>query len=233
MNMNDSSNFPPKSQPMASEISLNRRLGAKLRAYFFTGVLVTAPISLTIYLAWTFVDWVDDKVRLIVPDVYHPDRYLPFSVPGLGLLVILASLVLIGFLTANYVGRTLLRLSESIVTRMPVIRSVYSALKQLFETVLAQSSSSFRQVVAIEFPRKGCWTIAFVTSESAGEIGRLAKQDMMTVFVPTAPNPTSGYLIFVAREEAIFLGMTVEEGMKLVVSGGMVVPQDRISSVSS
>jgi len=209
------------------------RLGAKLRTYFFTGVLVTAPIGITIYLAWAFIDWVDEKVRLVVPAAYHPDRFLPFSVPGLGLIAIVVGLMLIGFLTANYLGRSLVRIGERIVARMPVIRSIYSALKQLFETVLAQSSSSFRQVVAVEFPRQGVWTIAFVTSDTAGEVGRLTGHDLLTVYVPTAPNPTSGYIVYVPRTQAILLNMTVEEGMKFVVSGGMVAPPDRGALISA
>ncbi|MCW5731675.1 MAG: DUF502 domain-containing protein [Alphaproteobacteria bacterium] len=201
--------------------------GSRLRTYFFTGVIVTAPISITIYLAWSFIGFVDEKVALLVPSAYHPDRYLPFSVPGLGLIVVICGLILVGFLTANFLGRSLIRISEKILSRMPVVRSVYSALKQLFETVLAQSSSSFRQVVAVEFPRAGSWAIAFLAGDGVGEVARRLDKDMITVFVPTSPNPTSGYLMVVPRSDAIFLDMTVEEGMKFVVSGGMVLPSDR------
>lgn len=203
---------------------MKRRIGARFRTYFFTGIIVTAPIGLTIYLTWTLIDYVDSKVKILLPEAYHPDRFLPFTVPGLGLLAVIAGLVLVGFLTANFVGRSLLRLGERLVGRMPVIRSIYSALKQLFETVLAQSSNSFRQVVAVEFPRQGMWAVAFLTSDSGGEIASKTGEDMVTVFLPTAPNPTSGYLVCVPRSQVLFLDMSVEDAMKLVVSGGMVAP---------
>ena len=207
-----------------SEQPIKRRIGARLRTYFFTGIIVTAPISLTIYLTWALIDYVDGKVRILVPAAYYPDQFLPFTIPGLGLLAVAAGLILVGFLTANFIGRSLIKFGERVVARMPVVRSVYSALKQLFETVLAQSSSSFRQVVAVEFPRPGMWAVAFMTSETGGEISHRLGQDMLTIFLPTAPNPTSGYLVYVPRAQVIFLDMSVEDAMKLVVSGGMVTP---------
>lgn len=204
-------------------------LSTRLRAWFLTGIIVTAPIGITVYLTIAFVSFVDRNVGLLLPPAYRPDTYLPFSVPGLGLLIAVVGLTAIGFLTANLLGRTLIRLGERLVERMPVVRSIYGALKQIFETVLAQSSTSFRQVVLVEYPRRGLWTVAFVTSERerTGEIGRLLEGDFIGVFVPTTPNPTSGYLVYVARDQIVPLSMTVEDAMKLVISGGVLQVPDR------
>ncbi len=200
---------------------------ARLRNYLLTGILVTAPIGITIYLAWAFIDFVDTTVTPLIPAQYQPERYLKFSVPGLGILIVAVALVLIGFLTANYLGRTLIQLGERLVDRMPVVRTVYSALKQILETIIKQSSNAFRQCVLVEYPRKGLWVVAFVTAETSGEIRRLLDQELISVFVPTTPNPTSGFIIFVPKADLIYLDMTIEEGMKLVVSAGMVSPLDR------
>lgn len=197
---------------------------ARLRTYFLTGIVITAPIGITIYLTYVFIDFVDANVTPLIPARYNPETYLPFGVPGLGLFVAVFVLILIGFLTANFLGRSFLHFGERIVSRMPVVRSVYTALKQIMETVLAQSSSSFREVVLIEYPRKGLWAIAFVTSEAKGEVAALSDNTIISVFLPTTPNPTSGFLLFVPKKDLRFLDMTVEEGVKLVISAGMIWP---------
>lgn len=198
---------------------------ARLRNYFLTGIVITAPIGITIYLTYVFVDFVDANITPFIPARYNPETYLPFSVPGLGLLVAVILLIFIGFLTANFLGRSLLHFGERIVARMPVVRTVYSALKQIIETVLKQSSTSFREVVLIEYPRKGLWAIAFVTSEAEGEVADMADDTMISVFLPTTPNPTSGFLLFVPKKDMKFLDMSVEEGVKLVISAGMIWPE--------
>jgi uncharacterized membrane protein len=197
---------------------------ARLRTYFFTGIVITAPIGITIYLTYVFVDFVDANVTPLIPARYNPETYLPFSVPGLGLFVAVLVLILIGFLTANFLGRSFLHFGERIVSRMPVVRTVYTALKQIMETVLAQSSTSFREVVLLEYPRKGIWAIAFVTSEVKGEVAVQNDDAMISVFLPTTPNPTSGFLLFVPKKDLKFLDMSVEEGVKLVISAGMIWP---------
>ncbi|MQP66476.1 DUF502 domain-containing protein [Niveispirillum sp. SYP-B3756] len=202
-------------------------LGARLKAYLFTGILVTAPISITFYLAWLVIDGIDRLVDGVLPATYHPDHYLPFSVPGLGLLILLVFLVLVGMTSAGFAGRLLVRLGEALVARMPVVRGIYSATKQIFETVLAQQSDAFREVVLVEFPRKETWSIAFITGTTKGEVQRLTDEEVVNVFVPTTPNPTSGYLMFVPRSQLVPLSMSVEEGLKMVVSGGLVTPPDR------
>ena len=197
---------------------------SRIRNYFLTGVVVIAPISLTIYLSWLFIDWVDDTVRPLIPVKYNPETYLPFSLPGLGVLVVFIFLTFVGFITANLFGRTIIRAGERLLGRMPVIRSIYSAFKQVFETVLKSKSQSFRQAVLIEYPRKGLSTIAFVTADTGGEVQREIGGDLVTVYVPTTPNPTSGFMIVVPREELVFLDMSVENAVKMVISMGVIEP---------
>jgi uncharacterized membrane protein len=199
-------------------------LWMRLRAYFLTGVIVTAPIGITILLVWQFITFLDTQVAGLLPDRYNPETYLPFSVPGLGLLITLAFLTFVGMFTAGLAGRTLVRTGERLLSRMPVVRSVYATLKQIFETVLAQSSRSFREVVLVEYPRRGVGAIAFVTGPTRGEIQERAEEELVNVFLPTTPNPTSGFLLFVPRKDLIPLDMTIEEGIKMVISGGIVTP---------
>jgi uncharacterized membrane protein len=205
----------------ASRISLS----ARLRAYFLAGVIVTAPIGITALLIWQFISFLDSHVASLIPARYNPETYLPFSVPGLGLLITIAFLTLMGFLAAGLAGRTLVRIGERLLSRMPVVRSVYGTLKQIFETVLAQSSRSFREVVLVEYPRPGIGAIAFVTGSSRDDSSSSPEEELVHVFLPTTPNPTSGFLLFVPRKDLAHLDMTVEEGMKLVISGGIVGPR--------
>lgn len=201
-------------------------LAARLRAYLFAGILVTAPISITFYLAWLFINAIDGLVAGVIPARYNPETYMPFSVPGIGLLVVLLFLVFVGMFAAGFVGRMVVRLGEAIVARMPVIRGIYSALKQIFETVLANQSNAFREVVLVEYPRRGIWAIGFITGTTEGEIQNLTADEVVNVFLPTTPNPTSGFLLFVPRSDLVRLNMGVEEGIKMVVSGGIVTPPD-------
>lgn len=196
-----------------------------LRGYFIAGILVTGPIALTLYLIWAFVNVIDTAVGHILPKEYNPETYLPFYIPGIGLILAAVGLTLIGAATAGVAGRILLRVSERVLARMPVVRSIYGAVKQIFETVLAKQSNSFREVVLIEWPRRDLWTIGFVTAAVEGEIERRAGGGVIAVYVPTTPNPTSGYLMFVPRKDAITLDMSVEDAIKYVISTGIVVPE--------
>lgn len=200
---------------------------AKLRTYFLTGILVTAPIGITAYLSIEFINFVDSSVTPLLPARYNPETYLPFGIPGFGLLMMGVFLVLVGFLTANFLGRQLILIGERMVDRMPVVRSIYGALKQVFETVLAKSSTSFRQCVLVEWPRREIWTVAFITGDAQGEIKKRTGSDLVAIYVPTTPNPTSGYLMYVPRQDIILLDMSVEDGLKLVISGGLVVPVEK------
>lgn len=198
----------------------------KLRAYFLAGVLITAPISITFYLAWLFINFVDSKVTPLIPAKYNPETYLPFATPGLGLVIVFVVLTLIGALTAGFVGRLYLRTSERVLNRMPVIRGIYGAIKQILETVLAQQSNAFREAVLVEYPRRGIWAIAFITGRTEGEVQNITEEECINIFLPTTPNPTSGFLLFVPKKELTPLSMSVEEALKMVISGGIVTPED-------
>ncbi|MBK8175764.1 MAG: DUF502 domain-containing protein [Rhodospirillales bacterium] len=215
---------PGELAPSGERKSIRLALMARLRAYFFAGILVTAPISITIYLAWLFVSFVDARVTPLLPARFNPESYLPFAVPGLGLLIVIVALTLIGASTAGYFGRALTRFFDTLLARMPVIRSVYGAIKQIVETVLAKKSSAFRQAVLIQYPRYGIWTIGFLTGVTEGEVQAVTQSQVINVFVPTTPNPTSGFLLFVPRAEVVPLAMSVEDALKMVVSGGIVTP---------
>ncbi|MEQ8356986.1 MAG: DUF502 domain-containing protein [Kiloniellaceae bacterium] len=199
----------------------------RLRNYFFAGILVTAPIAITAWLAWEFVTFVDSRVTPYIPYRWNPETYLPFSLPGLGVVVVVFGLIVIGFLTAGFVGRSLIAAGERLLARMPVIRSLYSAVKQIFETVFKEQSKAFREVILLEYPRKNCWALGFITGPAEDGIQDLTPDNTVNIFLPTTPNPTSGFLLFLPREETQTLTMTVEEGIKMVVSGGIVTPPDR------
>jgi len=204
-----------------------KRLGAgrRLRNYFLTGLIIVAPLAITAYLTWTFIGWVDSWVKPYIPQAYNPDHYLPFAVPGFGLLTALFLITMIGFLTANLVGRSILGFGESLLDRMPLVRSLYKGLKQIFQTVLAEQSGSFKQAALIEYPRRGLWSIVFIATETKGEVNnRLPEEESISVFLPTTPNPTSGFLLFVPRKDVIILEMSVEEAAKMVISAGLVSP---------
>lgn len=200
----------------------------RLRNYFFTGLVICAPLAITAYLTWTLVGWIDSWVKPYLPSIYNPETYLPFSIPGFGVLVALFVITLIGFLTANLIGRSILNYGEYLLSRMPVVRNIYSALKQIFETVFREDSESFQSVVLVEYPRPRIWALAFVATETLGEVqSRLDAPagKTVSVFLPTTPNPTSGFLLFVPIEDVIALDMTVEEAAKLVISAGLVAPE--------
>lgn len=205
----------------------------RLRAYFLAGILVTAPLTITFALASWLIEFVDSRVVPLIPDRYNPDFYLKeylgyqIGLPGLGLLVLVIVITLIGALTAGLVGRFVVRFGESMLNRMPVIRSVYGASKQILETVLQSKSNAFRQPVLVEYPRKGLWAIAFITGTTEGEVQHLVADRLINVFLPTTPNPTSGFLLFVPRNDLIILDMSVEEAIKMVISAGIVTPPDR------
>jgi uncharacterized membrane protein len=200
---------------------------ARLRNWFLTGIVVTAPIGIVFYLIYVLVDFVDGIFVALLPERYLPQTYLPYPVPGLGILFAILSLTAIGFLTANFLGRRLLHWGELLIARAPIVGSLYNALKQVFASVLAPSAAPFRKVALIEFPRTGLWTLAFVTSEQAGEVGRLLEDDVIGLFVPTAPNPTSGYFVYVPRGRVKILSMGADEAMRIVLSSGVASATDR------
>jgi len=214
-------------EPEASKGPIRISLGARLRGYFFAGVLVTAPLAITVYIAWLLISFVDERVFSLIPPVYNPETYLPFSVPGIGLILMVIVLTLVGALTAGYVGKLLLRLSERLLNRMPVVRNIYGTAKQIVETVMNSGTSAFREVALVEYPRRDMWTIGFITGRSVDEVAGIGGEPLVNVFVPTTPNPTSGFLLFLPERDVHRLSMTVEEAVKLVISGGIVAPPSR------
>lgn len=213
-------------QPRLIQPPPRRGLVARLRTYFLTGIVVTAPIGITAWLMWLVVDLFDRAVVPLIPDAYNPSEILGTTVPGVGIIIAFILVTLIGAFVTNVAGRFLVRFGDRLVSRVPVVRTVYGVLKQIFDAVLAQSANAFREVVLIEYPRRGIWVIGFVTSSTRGEVQRVTEEEMVNVFLPTTPNPTSGFLLFLPRKHCIPLDMSVEEGVKLVISGGIVSPPD-------
>ena len=203
-------------------------LMARLRSWFLTGLLVTAPVMLTIYITWLFIDIIDSNVNALIPNGVREliEIKAPHigSLPGLGLLIGLIVITLIGALAAGFFGRWLIRMGENILNRMPVVRTIYGASKQILETVLTTQSNAFREVVLVEYPRKELWVVGFVTGNTEGEVGVKIDDETVNVFIPTTPNPTSGFLLFCPKKDLIYLDMGVEDAVKLVVSGGIVTP---------
>jgi uncharacterized membrane protein len=204
-------------------------IATRIRNYFLTGIVVAAPIGLTIYITTWFIDLVDNWFTPLIPAAYRPDNFLPVEVPGLGLIIAFVLLTLLGAITANFIGRTILNAGERLVARMPVVRSIYGAIKQIFETVISQSNQSFREVGLIEYPRKGIYSICFITTRTKNEIATRTGHELVSVFVPTTPNPTSGFLLFVPMDEITILDMTIEEGAKMIISAGLVEPPHKLS----
>ena len=209
-----------------------------MRSNFFTGLVIIAPIGLTAWLIWSVVGWIDARVWAIVPDSYQPDRYIQtlfnihlsdqYDIRGFGLIVFLLFTFFVGWLGKGFVGRSLLRWAEGLVRHMPVVRTIYSGVKQIAETVFNQKNSSFDRACLIEYPRKGIWVIGFVATTARGEIANHAPDgdQLVSVFVPTTPNPTSGFLLFVPSKDIKELQMSVEDAAKLVISAGLVYPED-------
>ena len=211
----------------------------KLRAYFFAGVLVMAPIVVTIALALWFIEFVDSHIVPLIPAHWNPNSYIQdyfgikLSVPGVGVVVLVVVITLIGALTAGFLGRFLVRTGENVVARMPVVRSIYSASKQILETVFRDQSEAFREAVLLEYPRRGLWTIGFITGRTTGEVQHKTSDEVVNVYVPTTPNPTSGFLLYVPEGDLIPLDMPVDEAVKMVISVGMVTPHYNPDIVSS
>jgi uncharacterized membrane protein len=199
---------------------------ARLRNYFLTGLVVAGPVAITLYLTWWFVTWVDGLVRPFVPTDYRPETYLPFGIPGAGLVVAVIALTLLGFLTANLIGRKLVDLGEALLGRMPVVRAIYRGLKQVFETLFSGNGSSFRKVGLVEFPAPGMWSIVLISQVPGVEVAaRLpGEEDYISVFLPCAPNPTTGFFFYVPKSKIIEIEMSAEDAATLIMSAGVVQP---------
>ena len=198
---------------------------SRVRTYFLTGLVVAGPVAVTLWLVWWFVTWVDGLVRPFMPVAYRPETYLPVKIPGLGLIIVFVALTLLGFLTANLIGRKLVDFGESILSRMPIVRPIYRTAKQIFQTLFSKSESSFRRVALIEFPSPGMWSLVFLTqSPTEGIAGRLPATEHVSAFMPCTPNPTTGFFFYVPKSEVVELDITVEQAMTVIMSAGIVQP---------
>ena len=216
-----------------------RGLFSRLRANFLTGIVVIAPVGLTIWLIWSLVGWVDGFVLPLVPNQYQPDKMLQdllgldpsvqINVRGIGVVIFLLFTVIVGWTAKGLIGRSMISFAEGLVERTPVVRSIYSGIKQISETVFAQSERSFEKACLIEYPRRGIWAIGFISTNTKGEIAARGNdgRPMLSIFVPTTPNPTSGFLLFFPEDDVMVLDMTVEDAAKLVISAGLVYPNGK------
>ena len=209
-----------------SETQNRPGLFARLRSSFLTGIVVILPVGLTIWLVWTLAGWIDGVVLPLVPKTFQPEKYIGINLRGVGIIFFLIFTIIIGWIAKGLIGRSLIRYAETLVERMPFVRSIYSGAKQLAETVFAQSERSFERACLIQYPRKGIWAIGFVSTTAKGEVADRAQTDasLLSVFVPTTPNPTSGFLLFFPKDDVIELDMSVEDAAKLVISAGLVYP---------
>jgi uncharacterized membrane protein len=213
----------------SSDSKTGWRLGSRFRNAFLTGLVIVGPVTITLWIMWGVIHWVDAWIKPLLPTTFNPDTYLPFPLPGLGLVVAIVGLTVIGALAANLLGRTLVSSGELMLSRTPIVRNVYGALKQIFESVISTAgpNQSFQKVGMIEFPSKEIWSLVFVTGETSGEIKDVAPggtSDLLTVFMPTGIVPPTGFICFVPRSNVVFLSMTVEEAAKIILSGGIVMP---------
>jgi uncharacterized membrane protein len=216
----------PKTEPSAPPPEGHTGPMGRLRNYFLTGLVVAGPVAITLYLTWWFVTWVDGLVRPFVPMAYRPESYLPFGLPGAGLVVAVVALTLLGFLTANLIGRTLVELGERILGRIPAVRAIYRGLKQVFETLFSGQGSSFRRVGLVEFPSPGMWSIVLISQHPSAEVARSlpGQEEHISVFLPCSPNPTTGFFFYVPKSKIIVVEMSAEDAATLIMSAGVVQP---------
>ncbi len=215
--------------PFDEEPQRRPGLFSRLRGSFLTGIVVIAPVWLTIWLIWSVVGWIDSAVLPLVPQRFQPQEYVGVNLRGVGVVIFLIFTILVGWIAKGILGRSLIHFAESVVDRMPVVRSVYSGIKQISETVFAQTERSFEKACLIQYPRRGIWAIGFVSTTARGEVSQKAETggELLSVFVPTTPNPTSGFLLFFPAEDVILLDMSIEDAAKLVISAGLVYPNDK------
>jgi uncharacterized membrane protein len=194
-----------------------------MRKYLIAGLLVWMPLGITFLVIKAIVGFLD-KTLLLLPDAYRPDNLLGFHIPGLGVVLAVVLVLATGMIVANLLGRRIVNAWESLLSRIPLVRTLYAGIKQILEAVLAADAKSFRSVLLVEYPRKGVWSLAFMTSEQLGEVQEKTETDVVSVFIPTTPNPTSGFVLMVPKHDVIFLDMSVEQGLKMIISMGVVVP---------
>jgi uncharacterized membrane protein len=192
-----------------------------LRNWFFTGIVVGAPIGITIWLVWSFVSFVDNRIKPLIPYEWNPETYLKFALPGLGIVIAVVGLTALGALTANLIGKSMLGFGERLLARVPLVRSIYSAVKQVFETFASNEASSFKEAVLIEYPGPGLWAIGFITSRTPGAEITEKIGEAIGVMLPTSPNPAMGHLVYVTPDKIKKLDMSVDKAARLVISFGI------------
>jgi uncharacterized membrane protein len=199
---------------------------AYIRRYFISGLLVWVPILVTIFVIRFLADLLD-SILMVLPEPYQPDQLLGFHVPGFGVLVILIVIISTGAIVANFIGSRLVLIWDALINRIPLVRSVYSGAKQVTQTLFTPGGQSFRKVFLVEYPRAGTWTLAFQTGDATPEVQKaLGEEQMLSLFVPTTPNPTSGFLLLVPRKSVVELSMSVDQALKFVISLGVMQPSD-------
>jgi uncharacterized membrane protein len=224
--------LPP--QPPADMPARSHGIGGRIRNWFLTGIVVAGPLAVTLYLVWWFVDTVDHWVEKIIPGKFWPDTYLHFPLPGFGVIFAFLGLTFLGFLAANLAGRTLIALGEAILERMPIIRSIYKSMKQIFETIFSRSGTSFRKVGLIEFPSKGMWSLVFISAPPPEKVSASlpSKEEYLSVFLPCTPNPTTGFYFFLPAREVIEVALSPDDAAKLIMSCGVIQPDGQTSAAA-
>jgi len=219
-------NDSPLTEPTPPPVETHTGVMGRLRNYFLTGLVVAGPVAITLWLTWWFVTWVDGLVRPFVPIAYRPETYLPFGLPGSGLIVAVIALTLLGFLTANLIGRSLVELSERFLGRIPAVRAIYRAMKQVFETLFSGKGSSFRRVGLVEFPSPGMWSIVLISQPPSTDVAESlpGEEEHISVFLPCAPNPTTGFFFYVPKSKIVEVDMSAEDAATLIMSCGVVQP---------
>ena len=219
----------PLTVDVPKAVSPHTSVAGRLRNYFLTGLVVAGPLAITVWLIWSLITWVDGFVTPIIPPAYRPESYLPWPIPGTGLIIAIVALTLLGFLTANLVGRTLVGWGEGVLDRLPIVRPIYKTMKQIFESLFSKTGSSFRKVALVEFPGPGMWSLVFLSQPPGGDlVKKLPSGEHVSAFMPCTPNPTTGFFFYVKRKDLIELDISVEKAMTLLISAGMVQPEDEV-----
>ncbi len=200
------------------------RVFSYIRTCFLTGILVTAPVALSLYIVWSILIWIDETVGSLIPLHLRGE----YAIPGLGVLAATGFFILVGWFARNVIGRMFLNISDYIMERLPLVKIIYNALKQVFEMLMGKQAQAFREVIMVEFPREGNWSIGFLAGKTEGELKDVLGENYYNVFVPTTPNPTSGYLIIVPERDIRRVDMTVDEGLKAIISCGLIMPKPAI-----
>lgn len=212
--------------PVSPEAAPHRHIGTGIRSWFLTGLVIAGPLAVTAWVVWWFITTVDGMIKPLVPRGLWPENILPFYVPGIGVIMAFLGITLLGFLAANLAGRTLLRLSETILNRMPIVRGIYKSVKQLFETIFSQQGTGFRRVGLVQFPAEGQWSLVFISTPPTGKVAAALPQqtEYISVFLPCTPNPTTGFFYYLPKKDVIEIALSPEDAAKLIMSAGLIQP---------